>query len=127
MSEREKNQINTVRAVGLSLVNRIVSEEAAINNLSLTAKSLANSLVSVEEAYSWLSVVLAIQAAAANNFGVGAVLVDPQGAVVEMAGNQVFSPRFDSAGHAEMLVMNDFEKSHPEWASLRDYSLYTSL
>ena len=67
------------------------------------------------------------EAAAEGNFGVGAVIVDPAGAVVERGHNHVFSPHFRSDIHAEMDVLNKFEESHRSLSSVRGYSLFTSL
>jgi cytosine deaminase len=69
----------------------------------------------------------ALAAARRGNFGVGAVLVDPYGAVVAQGQNAVFYPRFRSDFHAEMVVMNAFEERHPEGAPMRGYTLLSSL
>jgi tRNA(Arg) A34 adenosine deaminase TadA len=69
----------------------------------------------------------AFAAARQGNFGVGAVLVDPHGSVVAQGHNTVFSPRFRSDLHAEMVVMNAFEERHPTTDTLRGYTLLCSL
>jgi hypothetical protein len=56
----------------------------------------------------------ALVAALRGNYGVGALLVDPQGTIVARGQNAVFSPYFRSDLHAEMVVMNTFEERHPE-------------
>ena len=56
----------------------------------------------------------ALVAALRGNYGVGALLVDPQGTIVARGQNAVFSPYFRSDLHAEMVVMNIFEERHPE-------------
>lgn len=68
----------------------------------------------------------AIEAARDGNFGVGAVLVDPEGDVVITAHNQVFHPFFRSDMHAEMGVVSFFETNRRN-VSLRDHTLFTSL
>lgn len=70
---------------------------------------------------------LALEAARLGNYGVGAVLVDPTGAVVAQGGNAVFVPRFRSDLHAEMVVMNVFEDAHPQTGDMRGYTLLCSL
>jgi tRNA(Arg) A34 adenosine deaminase TadA len=55
----------------------------------------------------------ALAAAGMGNYGVGAVLVDPNGYVVEQGRNSVFFPHFRSDLHAEMVVMNAFEERYP--------------
>lgn len=58
----------------------------------------------------------ALAAAAAGNYGVGAVLLDARGEVVLRAGNQVFEPRFASEAHAEMVLVSRFEAERPDLA-----------
>jgi cytosine deaminase len=41
--------------------------------------------------------------------------------------NQMFAPRFRSEAHAEMVVMNDFERRQKEVSHLARYTLFTSL
>jgi cytosine deaminase len=69
----------------------------------------------------------ALAAAHVGNYGVGAVLVDPDGKVVERGRNRAFYPRFRSDLHAEMDVMNAFEDACPPGADMRGYVLVTSL
>lgn len=80
-----------------------------------------------DEPQVWLSGVLALRAAAMGNFGVGALLVDGNGAVVAIGHNQLFHPHFRSDRHAEMSVMEVFEDAFPERAAIADHTLYTSL
>lgn len=61
-----------------------------------------------------------------GNFGIGAILVDPDGKTVISGHNQVFSPMFRSDLHAEMVVINAFEMMRRN-EPLRGYTLYTSL
>jgi tRNA(Arg) A34 adenosine deaminase TadA len=69
----------------------------------------------------------ALSAAGMGNYGVGAVLVDPQGKIIEQGRNSVFFPRFRSDLHAEMVVMNAFEERYPAMDNMRDYTLVCSL
>src|SRR5215469_14604936 len=69
----------------------------------------------------------ALAAATKGNYGVGAVLVNPQGEVVEQGQNSVFFPHFRSDLHAEMAVMNSFEDRHPATEHMRGYTLISSL
>jgi cytosine deaminase len=55
----------------------------------------------------------ALAAAGMGNYGVGAVLVDPNGKIAEQGRNSVFFPHFRSDLHAEMVVMNAFEERYP--------------
>lgn len=67
----------------------------------------------------------AIRASARGNFGVGAVLIDDAGRVVQKGQNRVFVPRFRSDLHAEMDAMTKFERRNDR--TLRGYTLYTSV
>src|SRR5215831_5781470 len=69
----------------------------------------------------------ALAAARAGNYGVGAVLVDPNGEIVERGRNAVFYPHFRSDLHAEMVAMNAFEERHPDVDNMRGYTLICSL
>lgn len=69
----------------------------------------------------------ALAAAANGNFGVGAVIVDGRGQIVERGHNHVFHPHFRSDIHAEMDVLDRFEDANPSLDSVTDYTLYTSL
>jgi len=69
----------------------------------------------------------ALEAARMGNYGVGAVLIDPKGRVIERGRNRAFYPRFRSDLHAEMDVMNTFEDRSPRMGEMRGYTLITSL
>jgi cytosine deaminase len=69
----------------------------------------------------------ALLAAVHGNYGVGAVLVDPQGTVIAQGQNAVFYPQFRSDLHAEMVVMNAFEERHPGVHTMRGYTLLSSI
>jgi cytosine deaminase len=73
------------------------------------------------------SIKEAIEAAREGNFGVGAVIVDPNGEIVLGGHNHVFNPHFRSDIHAEMDAMNKFEDTFTMVTSMRDHTLFTSL
>src|SRR2546425_11114893 len=68
----------------------------------------------------------ALAAARAGNYGVGAVLVDPQGNIPEHSRNPVFLPHFRSDFHAELLALDSLEERHPEVDNIRGYTLVSS-
>ena len=70
---------------------------------------------------------LALAAVKLGNFGVGSLIVDPQGNIVAKGHNQVFYPYFRSDLHGEMVVMNQFEEQYQNITTMRGYKLYTSL
>jgi cytosine deaminase len=69
----------------------------------------------------------ALAAAKTGNYGVGAVLVDPNGQIRAQGRNTVFFPHFRSDLHAEMVVMNAFEERHPAADNMRGHTLSSSL
>src|SRR5215510_1389952 len=69
----------------------------------------------------------ALAAARAGNYGVGAVLVDPNGSILAQGRNAVFFPYFRSDHHAEMVAINAFEERHPDVDNMRGYTLVSSL
>lgn len=60
-------------------------------------------------------------------YGVGAVLVNEAQELLCSARNQVFTGNhYDSAEHAEMLLLNQLENAHPQY-DRSTLTLYTSL
>jgi tRNA(Arg) A34 adenosine deaminase TadA len=80
-----------------------------------------------DDAYAWLTCVLALEAVATGNFGVGAVLVNEAGHVAAQGHNQVFSPHFRSDRHAEMVVLDGWEDARRGRAEGGNFVLYTSI
>jgi len=76
------------------------------------------------ESHAWLACILALQAVSQGNFGVGAVLIDEAGRVLEYGHNQVFFPYFRSDRHAEMVVLDRWEDARQASGPL---TLVTSL
>ncbi|MEM5536423.1 nucleoside deaminase [Neptuniibacter pectenicola] len=70
---------------------------------------------------------LALRALEQGNYGVGAVLVDRDSNLLVEAGNQVFSEGFDSSAHAEMRVIDQFERMYPNYPDRKGLQLITSL
>ncbi len=69
----------------------------------------------------------AIKAAKEGNVGVGAVLVNGDGEIIQKGHNRIFHPYFRSDLHAEMDVMNKFEEKFKHINRISNYVLYTSL
>ena len=80
-----------------------------------------------DEEFGLLSCRLAYQAVQLGNFGIGCVLVDSSGNIVEQGFNELFNPYFRSDRHGEMVVMDTFEENNKSITSMADYTLYTSL
>lgn len=70
---------------------------------------------------------LALQAVELGNFGIGCIIVNPNGRIVAKGHNQVFNPYFRSDRHGEMVVMENFEEHDQHVTSMKGYTLYTSL
>ncbi|SHJ72559.1 cytosine deaminase [Desulfatibacillum alkenivorans DSM 16219] len=80
-----------------------------------------------DEYFSWISCWIALYSVQTNNLGIGALLVDQDNKIVSYSHNQVFSPKFRSDAHAEMLTINDFESRQPSKCNLSGYTIYSSL
>ncbi len=93
--------------------------KAFLENFSFPGRS--------DDLNSWLSCILALQAASLNNFGVGAVLADENDDIIAWGHNQVFTPKFQSSHHAEMVVVDMFEKLAERQSKLKSLVLFTSL
>ena len=81
----------------------------------------------VDDHWAYQCCRLAYQAAQQGNFGVGSLLLGPNGHVLMQGGNEVFTPYFRSDRHAEMVVIDAFEDQYKSLISMRDFTLYTSL
>jgi tRNA(Arg) A34 adenosine deaminase TadA len=69
----------------------------------------------------------ALEAVREGNFGVGAVITDPKGRIVEKGHNHVFSPYFRSDLHAEMWVLTKLEERNRDMSRTGGHALYSSL
>jgi tRNA(Arg) A34 adenosine deaminase TadA len=54
----------------------------------------------------------AVKSLSGGNYGVGAVILDPNGEVVLATGSRLARPRFRSDGHAEMMALGELEAEH---------------
>lgn len=79
------------------------------------------------DAYVMAAIEEAILAVKEDNFGVGAVMLDPEGAIVQRGHNRMFAPYFRSDRHAEMDVLTRFEERFKGRTSMAGYTLVTSL
>jgi cytosine deaminase len=93
------------------------------------AKALNTYKVNSEEysddLYAYLTCKEALQGVSEQNYGIGGVLVDEKGKVLFSGHNKMFKPSFRSDLHAEMVLLNLFEKkygNHPKRKSIKIYS-----
>jgi tRNA(adenine34) deaminase len=68
----------------------------------------------------------AFASARAGNFGIGAVIVGPEGRIITRGRNRVFTPTFRSDLHAEMDALNNLERRRPN-AEVSRLTLFGSL
>lgn len=79
-----------------------------------------------EEETAWAACVLAFVSICNNHYGIGALIVDDVFHIVSHGHNEVCGPPFRSDAHAEMVVLDDFERKHPDRRKDK-LTLYTSL
>lgn len=70
---------------------------------------------------------LAIEAVEDGDFGIGCIMLGPNGKLVSAGHNELFNPYFRSDRHGEMVVMDRFEEANQQVTSMEGYTLYTSL
>jgi cytosine deaminase len=79
-----------------------------------------------DDGYVWLSCVLALEALATGNYGVGAVIVRA-GDVVAEGRNHLLEPYVRTNRHAEMEALDQFEDRFRELPAATGFTMYTSL
>ncbi|WP_286237381.1 nucleoside deaminase [Neptuniibacter halophilus] len=80
-----------------------------------------------EEKWALRCCELAMEALLRGDYGVGAVLLNPQGECLLEQSNRVFSRGYDSAGHAEMRLLDQFEEQCADFPSRQQLTLMVSL
>jgi tRNA(Arg) A34 adenosine deaminase TadA len=110
-----------IRTLGLQELEKV-------SNTSKWKTWLADyQFVRPDDSFIWLTNILALKGVDDTNFGIGCILIDGNGNIVAYGNNEVFIPYFRSDRHAEMVVMNKFEDTHPYIHNKEVYTLYTSL
>lgn len=98
-----------------------------LDQIEAMLRSFAPDPLRLDDQWAALAVEQAVLAARSGNGAIGAVLVDPDGQVVERAHNQVFRPYYRSDRHAEMEVLTQYEDRRKGSGPLTGYTLVTSL
>jgi cytosine deaminase len=80
-----------------------------------------------DDHFIYITCVEAMKAAKEGNFGVGAIIANHGGKIIERGHNMVFFPHFRSDLHAEMVILTRFEERHKELKTVEGYNIYTSL
>ncbi len=120
-------EIQEIRELGSELLGKIDSKNEKIMAWKRWLGKYRFQPEYRDDPYAWLTDVLALKSVESGNYGVGSILIDAKGKVIVMGHNMVYSPYFRSDLHGEMVVVNLFEKEHPEITTLEGYTLYTSL
>lgn len=101
--------------------------KVTFEELEQTVVDLQSDFRCPDDRYVAASLTEAIASAREGNDGVGAVLVDTAGQIIERGRNRVFYPHFRSDLHAEMDLVTSFEEHHQRSGELKELALYTSL
>lgn len=82
-----------------------------------------------DDPYVWLCCIQALEGVAEGNFGVGSILLNEKEEVIIQGHNMSFVPAFRSELHAEMVVLNEWEKqlAGPLEDKSLNYKLFSSL
>src|SRR5574337_793884 len=112
-----------IRASGLKELEKInnVSKDVVEWKTWLTGYQF----VYPDDSFVWFTDILALKAMSDGNFGVGCILINSEGNIVAQGHNEVFNPYFRSNRHAEMVVMDKFEDTHPDFNGIKGCTLYT--
>jgi len=123
------NKVKRTRLVelGVSVLGQIESGDVGIREWKSWLMTYQFHTECPDDDFGWLACVLALAAVTSGNFGVGSVLVDCSRDIVAWGHNQVFSPYFRSDRHAEMVVVDRYEKLYRNATKPKAHTLYTSL
>lgn len=118
---------NNIRNLGAGILEKIGSQNENIINWKSWLQKYNFLSEYPDDPYAWLTDILALKSVDSGNYGVGSILVGADGKLAAMGHNLVYSPRFRSDLHAEMVAVNDFEEENPQITTLKQYTFYTSL
>ncbi|MDJ0647897.1 MAG: nucleoside deaminase [Xenococcaceae cyanobacterium MO_188.B19] len=113
--------------LGNQILKQLPSNNKPYQNLTERLRNFDGDWGNSEELFSWFVAIIALEATSRGNYGIGSAIVNEQGLLICYSGNQVFHPSFRSDGHAEMMVLNNFEADCINKFKLSSCILYTSL
>lgn len=116
----------SIRATAIALLEEIPEEDADIARWKAVLADYRTREEHSDEPYGFLVCVLALEAVAEGNAGIGCVLVGSDGGSVVQGHNKVFHPYFRSDLHGEMVTMDKFEDLRLEIPP-GELTLYSSL
>ena len=102
-------------------------QNATINDWQRILDSYPQNPDFIDDFFALETCKLALQAVESGNFGIGCIVVNPNGVIVAKGHNQVFYPYFRSDRHGEMVVMNKIEENNRTSNGMKGYKLYSSL
>ena len=127
----KKNAIkpSEIKSVGESKLQLIKSPSVLVKKWIDQLLGLSHGWTHKDDPYVWLCCVQALEGVAEGNFGVGSILLNEKEEVIIQGHNMSFVPTFRSELHAEMVVLNDWEKQleGPLEDKSLNYKLYSSL
>ena len=128
MEAEQTSNINeqAIEDIGLTLLNKLKSFKA-IKPFSDFLKGYQFNKSYTDDSKIWLTCVLSLKALSDGNFGIGALLTNNEGLILAYGHNEVFHPYFRSDRHAEMVVLNKFEKEYKRIHKTVTFNLYSSL
>lgn len=109
-----------------SLLDTVPSDDARVAEWKETLSGYVPAEGAGDDDYALVTCVLALQAVAEGNAGIGCVLAAADGGIVAYGHNRVFYPYFRSDLHGEMSTMDSFEDMRLE-ISPGELTLYSSL
>lgn len=98
-----------------------------LNNFEKKVKNYSPHQNFPDDKFIKITIQEAILAVREGNIGVGAVLVNKNGDIIQRGHNHLFYPYFRSDLHAEMDVMTKFEERYKNITSMKEFILFTSL
>lgn len=122
-------ELSEIKAFGESSLKSIHNPTSPLQVWIEKLLELSNQWKLEDDPYVWLSCLQAFLGVSEGNFGVGAILVDEKGDIMIQGHNKSFVPDFRSDLHAEMVILNEWEKqlSGPLENKSLNYKLYSSL
>lgn len=115
-----------VQALASSILVAVSQEDPDVAKWKAMLQSCRLDSEHPDEPYAFMTCVLALQAVAEGNAGIGCAIVGADGDCLAYGHNKVFHPYFRSDLHGEMATMNEFEDMKLAIPP-GDLTLYSSL
>ncbi|MBN2026822.1 MAG: nucleoside deaminase [Actinobacteria bacterium] len=126
MNARRRVAREEVPALAMSILEAVPQEDPDVAKWKSMLGNYHLDGAHPDEPHALMTCVLALQAVAEGNAGVGCMIAAADGGAVAYGHNKVFHPYFRSDLHGEMVTMNEFEDLRLDIRP-GDLTLYTSL